>query len=44
MGFQISDLYFLMKQNREFWVEAINILRKRNFFDRTAWSLSLLHG
>ena len=43
MGFRMADLYFLMKSSGAFWRSAIAILRSRFIFDRTAWSLGILH-
>ena len=44
MGYQVRELYFLMKQDKTFWLKAIDILRKRKCFDRIAWSLAFFHG
>ena len=43
-GFEVSDLYYLMREDSQFWLKALEILRKKQCFDRIAWSFSFLYG
>jgi hypothetical protein len=41
--FRFSDIYYLLK-DREFYLQLVEILRRRKIFDFQCWSYSILHG
>ncbi len=43
MGYHVSDLYYLMKRDRAFWLEALEVLAQRQCYDRVCWSLGFYH-
>mmetsp|Transcript_22168 Transcript_22168/g.16563 ORF Transcript_22168/g.16563 Transcript_22168/m.16563 type:complete len:120 (+) Transcript_22168:1095-1454(+) len=41
-NFQLSQIYWAC-QDKEFYAEALRILKSKSKFDRTLWSYSILH-
>ena len=41
--FDFKDIYWLLKEEK-FFLQAIDVLRRRMIFDPTAWAFSILHG
>ena len=41
LGFEFNHIYYLMKENRDFWKEAVRILKQRLVYDQSTWSYAL---
>ncbi len=40
LGFSFSHIHYLMKEDEDFWREAVTILRSRLIFDETTWAFA----